>query len=196
MSTFLTTIDADHPAFHSLRSWHDQLHVHQAIMRLFPDNLATDTKQARQSAEILFRVETSHGKQRILVQAGREPLHGNTKQIDSMLKSLENDDRIVFRTRVNAVVSLARTGRRQAVPTDQIPDWLVDRLRGLDDITLNSVRVEPFTFSRGAKKVRLHTAVIDGQARVVDADAVRDLILHGLGRAKAFGCGLLSVAVL
>ncbi|MFS8202560.1 type I-E CRISPR-associated protein Cas6/Cse3/CasE [Streptomyces sp. CWNU-52B] len=34
----------------------------------------------------------------------------------------------------------------------------------------------------------------DGQATITDPDQLRHALLHGIGRAKAYGAGLLSLA--
>lgn len=49
-------------------------------------------------------------------------------------------------------------------------------------------------FSRGSSKVTLSTAVFDGVLQVEDADLFRHALCSGIGRAKGFGCGLLTIA--
>ncbi|GAB3450163.1 type I-E CRISPR-associated protein Cas6/Cse3/CasE [Streptomonospora sediminis] len=49
---------------------------------------------------------------------------------------------------------------------------------------------------KGGKKnrVSLVTATFDGRLEVVDPEALRRTLTHGLGRAKAYGCGLMTLA--
>lgn len=49
-------------------------------------------------------------------------------------------------------------------------------------------------FDHGGSKVTLVTAQFDGQLRVTDAQAFQRCLRQGIGRAKSFGCGLLTVA--
>ena len=49
-------------------------------------------------------------------------------------------------------------------------------------------------FDHGGGKVTLVTAQFDGQLRVTDAQAFQRCLRQGIGRAKSFGCGLLTVA--
>ena len=49
-------------------------------------------------------------------------------------------------------------------------------------------------FAHGSGKVTLVTAQFDGQLRVTDAQAFQRCLRQGIGRAKSFGCGLLTVA--
>ena len=51
-------------------------------------------------------------------------------------------------------------------------------------------------FSRGEKTVTLSTAVFDGTLRVKDASLFKAALCCGIGRAKGFGCGLLTIAPL
>lgn len=46
---------------------------------------------------------------------------------------------------------------------------------------------------REGSDVTICTAVYDGVLRVEDADAFRHALGFGIGRAKGFGCGLLTI---
>jgi CRISPR system Cascade subunit CasE len=43
-------------------------------------------------------------------------------------------------------------------------------------------------------RVSLATATFDGKLRVTDADALRRVLTTGIGKAKAYGCGLMTLA--
>lgn len=49
-------------------------------------------------------------------------------------------------------------------------------------------------FKRGSDEVTLATAVYDGTLTVTDADRMRATLCQGIGRAKGFGCGLVTLA--
>ncbi|MCB9440927.1 MAG: type I-E CRISPR-associated protein Cas6/Cse3/CasE [Mycolicibacterium sp.] len=49
-------------------------------------------------------------------------------------------------------------------------------------------------FSKGGHTVSLATATYEGHLVVSDADQLRATLSQGLGRAKAYGCGLLTLA--
>ena len=49
-------------------------------------------------------------------------------------------------------------------------------------------------FMRGSNEVTLSTTMYDGALTVTDADRMRAALCQGIGRAKGFGCGLLTVA--
>ncbi|QBI51842.1 type I-E CRISPR-associated protein Cas6/Cse3/CasE [Streptomonospora litoralis] len=48
--------------------------------------------------------------------------------------------------------------------------------------------------AKGKNRVSLVTATFDGRLEVVDAEALRRTLTQGLGRAKAYGCGLMTLA--
>lgn len=51
-----------------------------------------------------------------------------------------------------------------------------------------------FSRSKGAPPVVLDTATFQGVLTVTDADAMRRSLIEGIGRGKAYGCGLLTLA--
>ncbi|MBV2365712.1 type I-E CRISPR-associated protein Cas6/Cse3/CasE [Streptomonospora nanhaiensis] len=46
----------------------------------------------------------------------------------------------------------------------------------------------------GSKPVTLSTVAMEGLLRVTDADLLRNALTRGIGRAKGYGCGLISLA--
>lgn len=53
---------------------------------------------------------------------------------------------------------------------------------------------EQVTFQRQGANVTLSTAVFEGRLHVTDADALRSALVSGIGPAKGYGCGLLTLA--
>ena len=52
------------------------------------------------------------------------------------------------------------------------------------------------SFMHAGTKATLSTAVFDGVLEVVDEELLRQALCCGIGRAKAFGCGLMTIAPL
>lgn len=50
------------------------------------------------------------------------------------------------------------------------------------------------SFRRGGGQVTLQQVTYEGRLVVEDADRLRDVLLFGIGRGKAYGCGLLTLA--
>ena len=88
------------------------------------------------------------------------------------------------------------------ITVEQQLKWLEDRsgshgfsLASDDDgfvqVSVSQRRTE--RSRREGSDVTICTAVYDGILRVEDADAFRHALGFGIGRAKGFGCGLLTI---
>jgi len=107
-----------------------------------------------------------------------------------------------FRVAVNAVMRCRRPDgkhRDAPLPEDQVDEWLGGKLTGaLTDIAvLNSARTVYGADRKGLRKGSLNALqvdTIDGVGRVDDPDRLLSLVVDGVGRAKAYGCGLLTVS--
>lgn len=131
-----------------------------------------------------------------------------TRGYVGLLSSLHAGQRWAFRLTANPVRDgrlphRADTQRVGHVTVDQQRKWLLDRAERAGfriittqcdepDITIH--RRHTHTFQRGQHKVTLSVATYDGQLEVTDADALRATLTAGLGHAKAYGCGLLTLA--
>ncbi|TAM71064.1 MAG: type I-E CRISPR-associated protein Cas6/Cse3/CasE [Microbacteriaceae bacterium] len=62
---------------------------------------------------------------------------------------------------------------------------------GADDLVVSER--EKRSFRRESAQVTLSTARFDGRLEVRDASELRHALTHGIGRAKGYGCGLLTL---
>lgn len=69
-----------------------------------------------------------------------------------------------------------------------------DPQTGLLRIRVSDSRKERFSAGRSGRQITLCTAVYDGVLRVTDERALRHALVSGIGRAKGFGCGLLTLS--
>lgn len=86
--------------------------------------------------------------------------------------------------------------------------WLTDRITGWGLALLTTEAGAPqvqlsgrerLTFTKTApdgarRRVVLQTATYDGRVRVTDPETARLTLLNGAGRARAYGCGLMTLA--
>lgn len=97
-----------------------------------------------------------------------------------------------------------RLGQRTL--TSQL-DWFLDRAAGDADrwgfstgardeaqVSVVERRRESFSKVMGTPRVSLDVATYEGRLRVTDTARLTSVLLGGLGRAKAYGCGLLTLA--
>ena len=89
-------------------------------------------------------------------------------------------------------------GRRVPVKFEQLGAWLARQgERGGFSFADDSVTRQPgyvHVHENGKDMNRLFSVRFDGLLRVTDPDAFRETVVRGIGPAKAFGFGLLSVA--
>lgn len=184
-------------------------------MHLFPQ-LAGDNPRA--TGDILFRLDTVTGNAPyFLVQSDIAPEDGHpveTKEVE--LVSPPTGTHISFRLSVNAV---KRKGREQgnnskrgsgvtqipfdgdAEADDRLPrmsEWLAAKLSpALGEVTILNHQRQVLGANRVGRSQSSPFAVqvdkVDGFARVENPTHLEELLLKGVGRAKSYGCGLLSI---
>lgn len=154
----------------------------------------------------------------VVEQAGWPSRPGESADYRPLLDSLRVGHERAFRLTANPVRSLPANGakRGQVVPhvtPEQQSRWLIEKaprhgfeIRSRTDDSGTDVpdlmvdrrtdlafdRRDPHTASRG--RVTLRTARFEGSLRITDAELFRETLTGGLGRGKAYGCGLLTVA--
>lgn len=146
------------------------------------------------------------------------PVEGSweTKGYEPLLARIESGLKCQFRLKANPVRKVSRDkgvrSNRDVIGTiqghvtiDQQMQWLIDRAQAhgfkiLEDSSgFPQLRVgqrEKSSFAHAGSRATLSTAVFDGILEVTDAELFRRTLCFGLGRAKAFGCGLMTVVPL
>jgi CRISPR system Cascade subunit CasE len=132
-----------------------------------------------------------------------------TKNYDPLLERLQVGQVWRFRLRANPIRSSSRnkdetSGRGQVfahVTQEQQKQWLLSRAEAcgfaLEDKTFSVVHTQWNKFRKGkdgGREVTLRTATFEGVLTISDLDSFKQSLLTGIGRAKAYGCGLLTIA--
>jgi len=128
------------------------------------------------------------------VAATRQPASPSVAQKERLAAPRPRGVRVAHRT----------AGHQLTWLTDRIERWGFTFLDAEGHPTVHLSARERLTFrkrsSDGDKskgpQVVLSTATFDGALRVIDPDLARRTLLHGAGAAKAYGCGLLTLAPL
>ena len=192
-SVYLTNYPFDHPTCANT-DWDNPNQAHKTVMARF-GRLQIPDGTARSHANILFRVEPDHG--RTLIQSTLppdDPTH--TKDLTVLLDILTVGLRVDLLVDANTVRTVNRTHNgtvrthRAQRHLDDIPAWLTNATAGaLSDLTGLNVRRS----YRNSRQNKLVVDTIRGQATIVEPARLTDLIVTGIGRAKAYGCGMISV---
>ncbi|MER7461155.1 type I-E CRISPR-associated protein Cas6/Cse3/CasE [Micromonospora sp. NPDC126480] len=132
-----------------------------------------------------------------------------SRRYDGLLTSLHAGQEWAFRLTANPTHSGRKTADAKETQRfgylrepEQI-EWLARRARrhgftvshqqdGRPNLRLHQRQTH--TFRRGMGTVTLTTATYDGILQITNADAFRHTLISGIGHAKAYGCGLLTLA--
>lgn len=134
------------------------------------------------------------------------------------LDRLSAGDQFAFRLTANPVHSVRNKDGAPTKPTAHIGPrnqmrWLLQRQENsgfkiarrpastasrdeLDEhqVTVHSRRELAFKKKGAQKPVTLVTVTYDGRLEITDPEAFRRALTHGIGKAKAYGCGLMTLA--
>lgn len=184
----------------------DPYSIHRVVFSLFDDVRSEADKIAGVSSGILFAdLGGDHESRRILLLSNRPPAvaidgqHGvvNSKVLDDefLTHSTYNFSTIVNPTRQNSET-------QKLVPVkgrENIIAWFCERAPlswgfsvNPESARVNNVDVLTFK-SKTQQPITLAQAHIQGTLRVTDPVAFRKSFTSGIGRGRAFGCGLLQI---
>lgn len=197
--------------------------MHAAVMASFPGRLADRTSERvlwrldPGNGELLLYVVSPEPPDftHLIEQAGWPTLPTwETREYTPLLDRLTEGQSWQFRLTANPTRARPRTDGASSqrfghVTVEQQQGWLVDRSRragfelpaalGPDGekrpeygLVVRDRVVE--RFKRGSGTVTVSRATFEGHLVVVDPAAIRATLVVGLGPAKAYGCGLLTLA--
>jgi len=181
--------------------------IHRALWKLFPENAEADR-------DFLFRVvETDRTHAGILMQSRREPETSSSAVRILSCKEypllLNNGQRLRFLLVANPVKTINdEMGRKNSegelkkcrvplIREEEQRAWIERKLQNAASIeTLVLDPVFPLRFRKGKedRAGKIQPVSFKGVLKVEESDALLELISCGIGPAKAFGCGLLSLA--
>ncbi|TYB43889.1 type I-E CRISPR-associated protein Cas6/Cse3/CasE [Actinomadura chibensis] len=138
-----------------------------------------------------------------------------TKSYEPLLQQLKAGQRYAFRLTANPTYVVPRHGqrgiRRPHVTAEQQTTWLLEQSikKGFEippattphplpteqAHNLRLIERQRIRFTKGqGEKVALHQATFQGLLEVTDEAALRATLIYGIGRARSYGCGLLTLA--
>jgi len=132
-----------------------------------------------------------------------------TKNYDLLLNRIDTGQTWRFRLRANPVRSsskekdpISRRGKVFAhVTTEQQKQWLLSRAKNcgflVDENEFDVVFTEWKKFRKRVDsnhEVKLRISDFEGKLTISDAGLFRKTLLLGIGRAKAYGCGMITIA--
>ncbi|QNP67985.1 type I-E CRISPR-associated protein Cas6/Cse3/CasE [Streptomyces genisteinicus] len=191
------------------RDLRDATQMHRTVMRMVPDHLG---ESPRHQTGLLYRLDETDTTSTLLVQAAQLDPHrlptgygtADIKSLSPMFTALRKGLGVRYRIVVNPAkrerLPTEHKGQRGRIVPLTGPDadqWWNRRATdaGLTLHTLTPTSTEPVRpRTSNAPRMRHSLLRYDGTATVTDPDALRDALLNGIGRAKPYGAGLLSLA--
>ena len=165
----------------------------------------------------LWRLDRLNGKLYLLILSPAPPnftsfaaqfcapgITGETRAYQSLLDRIKPGQRLRFRLRANPVrsVQTERGARGKIFPhvtISQKQSWLMKKAESkgfrVEEGGFEIVETRTVRFYRQGKRnpVELSVAVFEGELTVTDPVQFTQALTQGIGRAKAYGCGLITV---
>lgn len=222
MALLLHNVPLTHPRL-AETDWGDGHDAHRAVMALFGSVDAPPSQARQAAAVLFrvedHAVAPDGSAGRILVQADRQLdlADGTVRSTDlaAHLDAFHDRQQVQLLLRANTVRTINRTHdgavrqHRARVPDADLPAWLARKLDravtlgtvalvGDDDVerdvpAVKSVPCDIRFGHRGRREAQLIRNDLYATGTVTDAEHLRRLCRDGVGRAKAYGCGMLTV---
>ncbi len=205
MSMTASVLQLDRRASQALRI-SDPYSLHRVVYSLYEDIRDEEAKNSSQTSGILFADQGgTFDCRRVLLLANREPascVEGQYGQVESKLvpDSFLDFEKYRFKVIVNPTRRDSKS--RKLIPVkgrSELGMWFCERaekswgFRVLPhQIQVNAVRVLNFKGKKG-RDVTIAQAHVQGSLEVIDREIFRKSFNQGIGRARAFGCGLLQI---
>lgn len=181
--------------------WTDTYSLHRIVYDLF-DDVRGEDKQG--SSGILFADKgIRQGVSQVIILSDRPPRapQWGTLETRPLPESYLQAERYAFEVIVNPVRRENRSGK--IVPVrgrEAIADWFCDHGAGwgfaVEESSLQVTDVEVDRFRKGSATATIARATLTGSLTVTDREAFVRAACQGIGRARAFGCGLLQIVPL
>ena len=196
--TWLSAVPMSHEAFRAAR-WDDLNDVHRRVMGLFGPLPNDPGVGPRAAGQVLFRVEPHVRDGQVLIQSAVKPAAVPSKNLDDLFSLIVDGSNVQLLATLNPVRTVNRTGddgkvrtHRAHVDGDQLEDWLATKVAGVELQSCEVVtRYEKFR--KGNRTVPLFVASFRASGVVCDAAQILDVARGGVGKGRAYGCGLVSV---
>lgn len=205
MSLVASVLHLDRKAVKALRIT-DLYSLHRVVYSLYPDVRSDDDKGRSQPSGILYADQGGdHRGRKILMLADRAPDERVDGQFGEVVSKPLPDGFLEhqayrFKTVVNPTRRDNATRRLQAVRgREAVAAWFAERAASswgfsVDSVQLQVDRIEVQQFKdKQQRQVTIGQAHVQGVLHVRDPEQFKLSFSQGIGRARAYGCGLLQI---
>jgi CRISPR system Cascade subunit CasE len=202
---YLTRLTLDLCNAQARRDFGDAYEMHRTLVRAFVDGPESEPPR------FLWRLEAgpdSGLQATVVVQSAIAANWSVLEALPNYLRNKTETKRVAlealirteehFRFRLMANPTITREGKRRGLLKESEQGaWI--RRQGMQhgfEVQVSFVTAQSISRSgvRGKSCVSIHRVCFEGVLKVRDENALRCALVAGIGPAKAFGCGLLSLA--
>lgn len=205
MTMIASVLHLDRRAVKALRIT-DAYSLHRVVYSLYEDVRDTEQKQASTTSGILYADQGGDVRGRkILMLANRAPMavvdgqHGEVLS-KSIPDSFLEHNQYSFRVIVNPTRRDSVSGKLVAVRgRDDIAQWFCERSTkswgfSVSHRSLQVDKIEVLQFKdKQQRNITIGQAHVQGLLRMTDKEQFYNSFTKGIGRGRAFGCGLLQI---
>ena len=188
--------------------------MHRTVMSAYPN--VSEGISARQAHGVLWRLDPAQGGFVQYVQSHIEPdwtslplghlsVPAEVRPLRPVLDAVSPGRKLSFRLVANPTKCDSKTRKRIPLGrAEQQVDWLIRQGERAGFVIPSSaggvpdVAPSPVPTLVGRKddsgQITVEAVRFDGHLVVIDVEAFTDVLVNGVGRAKAYGCGLISLA--
>lgn len=172
---------------------------HRAVMKAFEHQFEDGEKSVRAKHSILFRVD---GKA-TLVQSAIAPnwgefFHEKVFEVkEAEIPVFETGTELVFRLAFSPVQRVESPGSQRRIRKTVSPhQWMISRQTHIGAALSPQEVEQDFTEESSSEghRVPVKKITASGLLTVTDGDKFQNVLGNGIGRHRAYGCGMLTVA--
>lgn len=202
---YVSALHLDRKAVKALRI-SDPYSLHRVVYSLFSDKRSEDEKQSHVPSGIAYADQGGDVRGRkVLILSDREPalrVDGEFGEVicRPIADSFLQHSRYRFTVQINPVRKDAQTGKRVPVRGHkEITEWFSQRAKTswgfeVQPETLDISKIEVLQFhGKSQNKITFGKAHIKGVLTVCNHNTFVDSFKKGIGKGRAFGCGLLQI---
>ena len=217
---FLSKVEINQYNRNTMRALSSPQTMHAAVMASFPPSKNAVSRRPLWRIDkigsaiyILVQSEIKPDFTHIVEQFGWpvSEQKWETLDMERFLASIKEGQTWRFRLRANPVHSVKSSGDESRgkvlahVTVEQQKHWLLSRVQKYGFAVVSSghpyneacvevKQTRQMRFKRQNDQVTINVATFEGILMVEDKDKFIDSMTNGIGRAKAYGCGLLTIA--
>lgn len=205
MSMVASVLHLDRKSVKALRIT-DAYSLHRVVYSLYEDVRGHEEKQKSTASGILYADQGGDTRGRkILMLANRQPMdavNGQYGQVQSKLvpETLLGHEQYRFKVIVNPTRRDSASRKLVAVRArDEVKQWFIERGSNSwgfevlpQNLQVDSIEVLKFK-DKNARELTIGQAHVQGLLRITDKEQFTSSFKKGIGRARAYGCGLLQI---